>query len=161
MSATPRNGLEQSPRTLLVSAASINGIPIHTPPQILISVLVTFADGSIYATAAEAGVTLDAATQLYIRPTANQVQPVGFLVNGRAAPSDDAKTDRFDFYGSTLMWKEEGGAVVGLVPAEGDWRGWHLRGVLGYVEYVSSRIRFAGCQVDERVGSGDGNELAR
>lgn len=61
-------------------------------------------------TATTAGVTLDADTLFYIRPTADKVPPVGFTGNGVSTPSD-AVTDNFLFYGTYLMWGESGGLL--------------------------------------------------
>ncbi|RAH39844.1 uncharacterized protein BO95DRAFT_448415 [Aspergillus brunneoviolaceus CBS 621.78] len=74
---------------------------------------VTFeiADTEITTTATTDGVTLDADTLFYIRPTANEITEVGFTGNGYDTPSD-AATDNFIFYGSWLMWEEDSGVLT-------------------------------------------------
>lgn len=58
----------------------------------------------LITTATTSGVTLDADTLFYIRPTANEVLPVGFTGNGHLTPSD-AVTNNFLFYGTYLMYE--------------------------------------------------------
>ena len=70
--------------------------------------LVVISNTKLTATATTSGVTLDADTLFYIRPTANKVLPVGFTENGHPVPSD-AVTNNFLFYGSYLMHEESGG----------------------------------------------------
>ncbi|KAJ5715713.1 uncharacterized protein N7483_012894 [Penicillium malachiteum] len=73
---------------------------------------VTFVitDTELITTATTSGVTLDNNTLLYIRPTTDEVLPVGFTGNGYATPSD-ATTEEFLFYGTYLMWEEEDGVL--------------------------------------------------
>ncbi|KAJ5965204.1 uncharacterized protein N7479_005080 [Penicillium vulpinum] len=65
-----------------------------------------FKNSQIIATATHKDYTFDADTFLYIRPTPNQVLPVGFTGNNFDTP-DDAKVDQFLFYGRYLMWQNE------------------------------------------------------
>ncbi|CEJ57135.1 hypothetical protein PEBR_31358 [Penicillium brasilianum] len=73
---------------------------------------VTFVikDTEITTTATTSGVTLDSDTLFYIRPTADEVLPVGFTGNGVTAPSDAVTTD-FIFYGTYLMWEYSDGSL--------------------------------------------------
>ncbi|GFN15307.1 hypothetical protein AtubIFM56815_003140 [Aspergillus tubingensis] len=73
---------------------------------------VTFVitDTELITTATTDGVTLDSDTLFYIRPTADEILPVGFTGNGIDTPSD-AATDGFLFYGSYLMWEESSGEL--------------------------------------------------
>ncbi|RAL04496.1 uncharacterized protein BO80DRAFT_499789 [Aspergillus ibericus CBS 121593] len=74
---------------------------------------VTFeiTDTELVTTATTDGVTLDSDTLFYIRPTADEILPVGFTGNGIDTLSD-AVTDGFLFYGSYLMWEEESGELA-------------------------------------------------
>lgn len=54
--------------------------------------------------------TLDSNTLFYIRPTADEVLPVGFTGNGITVP-DDAVTTNFIFYGKYLMWEYNDGTL--------------------------------------------------
>lgn len=54
--------------------------------------------------------TLDNSTLLYIRPTTDEVLPVGFTGNGIDTPSD-ATTEDFLFYGTYLMWENDSGVL--------------------------------------------------
>ncbi|KAJ5497589.1 hypothetical protein N7463_009576 [Penicillium fimorum] len=69
-----------------------------------------FKNSRIIATATNKDYTFDANTFLYIRPTPNQVLPVGFTGNEVDIP-DDAKVDQFLFYGRYLMWQNENGLL--------------------------------------------------
>ncbi|KAJ5357065.1 hypothetical protein N7517_011674 [Penicillium concentricum] len=69
-----------------------------------------FQNSRIIATATNKDYTFDADTFLYIRPTPNQVLPVGFTGNDVDTP-DDAKADQFLFYGRYLMWQNENGLL--------------------------------------------------
>ncbi|PYH93112.1 hypothetical protein BO71DRAFT_455630 [Aspergillus ellipticus CBS 707.79] len=73
---------------------------------------VTFVltDTELVTTATTDGVTLDTDTLFYIRPTADEVLPVGFTGNRIDTPSD-AATDEFLFYSSYLMWEESSGQL--------------------------------------------------
>jgi hypothetical protein len=53
---------------------------------------------------------LDSETLLYIRPTANEVLPVGFTGNGIDTP-EDAVAGSFLFYGTYLMWQDDSGVL--------------------------------------------------
>ncbi|KAJ5886045.1 uncharacterized protein N7473_008719 [Penicillium subrubescens] len=67
----------------------------------------------VITTATTSGVTLDSDTMFYIfyiRPTADEVLPVGFTGNGVTAP-DDAVTTNFIFYGTYLMWEYDDGSL--------------------------------------------------
>lgn len=72
--------------------------------------LVVFKNSQIIATATSKDCTFDADTFFYIRPTPNKVLPVGFTGNDVDTP-DDAKVDRFLFYGRYLMWQNENGLL--------------------------------------------------
>lgn len=65
-------------------------------------------------TATAAGVTLDAGSLFYIRPTEDAITSVGFTGNGATVPSD-ATTESFIFYGTYLMWEEFGGELSDAV----------------------------------------------
>ena len=67
-------------------------------------------DTQLITTATTSGVTLDADTLFYIRPTSDEVLPVGFTGNDIATP-DDAVTDDCIFYGTYLMWEEASGTL--------------------------------------------------
>lgn len=54
--------------------------------------------------------TLDSDTLFYIRPTTDEVLPVGFTGNGVPTPSDAVTTD-FIFYGTYLMWEYDDGSL--------------------------------------------------
>ncbi|PYI00599.1 hypothetical protein BO78DRAFT_473893 [Aspergillus sclerotiicarbonarius CBS 121057] len=73
---------------------------------------VTFeiTDTELVTTATTDGATLDSDTLFYIRPTADEILPVGFTGNGIDTPPD-AVTDSFLFYGSYLMWEESSGQL--------------------------------------------------
>ncbi|CAK43534.1 uncharacterized protein An01g01630 [Aspergillus niger] len=71
---------------------------------------VVITDTELITTATTDGVTLDSDTLFYIRPTADEILPVGFTGNGIDTPSD-AVTDDFIFYGSYLMWEESSGEL--------------------------------------------------
>ncbi|KAJ5153178.1 uncharacterized protein N7482_009656 [Penicillium canariense] len=73
---------------------------------------VTFVitDTEMITTATTSGVTLDSDTLLYIRPTDDEVLPVGFTGNGITVPSD-AVTTNFIFYGTYLMWEYGSGSL--------------------------------------------------
>ncbi|KGO74887.1 hypothetical protein PITC_043880 [Penicillium italicum] len=67
-----------------------------------------FKNSQIIATATNKDYTFDADTFFYVRPTPHKVLPVGFTGNGVDTP-DDAKVDRFLFYGRYLMWQNKNG----------------------------------------------------
>ncbi|KAJ5762572.1 uncharacterized protein N7511_005954 [Penicillium nucicola] len=69
-----------------------------------------FNDTRLYATAANTDIILDDDTTFYIRPTANQILPVGFTGNGIETPSD-AVVANFLFYGRYIMWQDESGVL--------------------------------------------------
>ncbi|EKV13715.1 hypothetical protein PDIG_36260 [Penicillium digitatum PHI26] len=73
-------------------------------------VMFVFKNSQIIATATSKDCTFDADTFFYIRPTPNKVLPVGFTGNDVDTP-DDAKVDRFLFYGRYLMWQNENGLL--------------------------------------------------
>lgn len=64
----------------------------------------------LYTTATTPDIILDPETLFYIRPTEDEVLPVGFTGNGNDVPSD-AVTDEFIFYGTYLMWEMAGGEL--------------------------------------------------
>ncbi|KAJ5692326.1 hypothetical protein N7462_001749 [Penicillium macrosclerotiorum] len=64
----------------------------------------------LVTTATTSGVTLDSDTLFYIRPTADEVLPVGFTGNGIDTPSDASSSD-FLFYGTWLMWEADDGTL--------------------------------------------------
>ncbi|KAJ5111069.1 hypothetical protein N7532_001604 [Penicillium argentinense] len=78
--------------------------------NVVTDVTFTMKNTELVTTATTPGVTLDASTLFYIRPTSNEVLPVGFTENGTKTPSD-AVTDSFIFYGTYLMWEQTGGAL--------------------------------------------------
>lgn len=71
---------------------------------------VTFNNTQILATATNKDYTFDNETFLYIRPTANEVLPVGFTGNDNDTP-DDAVAGSFLFYGTYLMWEDDDGVL--------------------------------------------------
>lgn len=75
----------------------------------MLSVSVVFNSSKISATATNKDYTFED-TFFYIRPTPNEVLPVGFTGNGIDTP-DDAGIDQFLFYGSYLMWQEADGLL--------------------------------------------------
>jgi hypothetical protein len=77
---------------------------------LLTGCLVVIKDTEIITTATTSGVTLDSDTLFYIRPTEDEVLPVGFTGNGVTAPSD-AVTTNFIFYGTYLMWEYNDGSL--------------------------------------------------
>lgn len=74
------------------------------------SYTVTINNTQLLTTATTSGVTIDSNTLFYIRPTDDEVLPVGFTGNGDEVPSD-AVTDDFVFYGTYLMWEMAGGEL--------------------------------------------------
>ncbi|KAJ5953736.1 hypothetical protein N7501_008015 [Penicillium viridicatum] len=74
------------------------------------NVTFVFKNSRIIATATNMDYTFDPDTFFYIRPTPNMVLPVGFTGNDVDTP-DDAKVDRFLFYGRYLMWQDENGPL--------------------------------------------------
>ncbi|KAJ5407533.1 hypothetical protein N7465_008817 [Penicillium sp. CMV-2018d] len=74
------------------------------------NVTFVFKNSRIIATATNKDYTFDPDTFFYIRPTPNMVLPVGFTGNDVDTP-DDAKVDRFLFYGRYLMWQDENGPL--------------------------------------------------
>lgn len=74
------------------------------------SISVVIQDTKLITTATTSGVTLDSDTLFYIRPTTDEVLPVGFTGNGVSTPSDAVTTD-FIFYGTYLMWEYDDGSL--------------------------------------------------
>ncbi|KAJ5362734.1 hypothetical protein N7541_003578 [Penicillium brevicompactum] len=70
----------------------------------------TFNNTQVLATATNKDYTFDNETFLYIRPTANEVLPVGFTGNDNDTP-DDAVAGSFLFYGTYLMWEDDDGVL--------------------------------------------------
>ncbi|KAJ5930501.1 hypothetical protein N7466_005994 [Penicillium verhagenii] len=83
---------------------------LWTSGNVTTDITFLFSDNELAATATTSGVTLDSDTLLYVRPTADEVLPVGFTGNGYTTPSD-ASSDSFIWYGSYLMWEGTGGTL--------------------------------------------------
>ena len=71
---------------------------------------VVFNNTQVIATPSNKDYTFDNETFLYIRPTPNQVLPVGFTGNDINTP-DDAVAGSFIFYGTYLMWENDSGVL--------------------------------------------------
>ncbi|CAG8317291.1 unnamed protein product [Penicillium salamii] len=69
-----------------------------------------FNNTQISATPTNKDYTFDNETFFYIRPTADEVLPVGFTGNNNDVP-DDAVAGSFLFYGTYLMWQADDGVL--------------------------------------------------
>ncbi|KAJ5885064.1 hypothetical protein N7495_009574 [Penicillium taxi] len=105
-------GVESSVLTLFYSdgIAYFGDSSAWTWGSVTTDVTFVYSDSEIVATATTDGVTLDADTLFYIRPTADEVLPVGFTGNGIETPSD-AVSNSWIFYGNWPMYEETSGSL--------------------------------------------------